>query len=68
MSVLSRYILLSTIQKYRMLHKNTYNAWGHNVSGNSKTYLGLHVEGSIFLFYSGQIWSFSTDLHQSPQY
>jgi len=38
-----------------------------NVAGNNRTYLGLHVQCSIF-FTRNQIWVFSTDIHVSPQY
>lgn len=36
--------------------------WRQNVTGSSQTYLGLRVEGPIFLFFFNQIWSSSTDL------
>jgi hypothetical protein len=62
------HITVNHIKILNVAQKYLYHVWGHNVAGNCTTYLGLRVEGPIFLFYLSQIWSFSTDLHQSSQY
>jgi hypothetical protein len=49
-------------------HLKTALQWWFNVTGNSKTYLGLHVKSSKFLSDFNQISIFSTDFHQCPQY
>ena len=38
------------------------------VAGNNSAYLGLYVRYPIFLSSFNQIWSYWTDVHESPQY
>lgn len=38
-----------------------------HIPGNNKTYLGLHIEGPLFLPDFNQIRSFSTDFHRILQ-
>jgi hypothetical protein len=42
--------------------------WKIYVAGNSKKYIGLHVTYPVVLSDFKQIWSFWTDLHESPLY
>ena len=39
-----------------------------NVAGNNKTYSGLHIKFPKSLPDFKQIWNFTTDFHESPQY
>jgi len=39
-----------------------------HIAGSNKTYLGLHVKCSAFLFDLNQIWTSFTDFHKSPEH
>lgn len=41
-------------------------SWRICITGNNKTYFGLHVNRPIFFADFYQIWSVSTDFHKSP--
>jgi hypothetical protein len=49
-------------------HLRTALLWWFNVTGNSKTYFGLHVRSAILLSNFNQISIFSTDFHKHPLY
>jgi hypothetical protein len=48
-------------------HLKTALLWWFNVTGNRKTYLGLHVRSPIFFPILIKFLFFSTDFHQCPQ-
>jgi hypothetical protein len=49
-------------------HSKTALLLRFNITGNNKPYLHLHVKCPVFLTDLNQMWTFSTDFHESSQY
>ena len=58
---------LGALNSLIQFHLKTALLCWFNVTGNSKTYLGLHVTSPIFFLILIKFRFFSTDFHQSPQ-